>query len=83
MEYFYISILRIIFGLLTMVGILWAALRYLIKYKMILYRTESREHTDNLRTEVIIRFEKAEADIKDLGVRMRGAEGRLCDLEKK
>lgn len=54
MEEIYLSIIRVIFGVVTLIGLLWCAVRYMIKYKI--YRSERnmKDYTDE-KTDYVLK----------------------------
>ena len=77
----YASLLRALLGILTLSGVLWGAVRYLIKYKIYEFRIRAHDHTEKRHTEVSERIMGIEGDIYDLDIRIQGAERRLENLE--
>jgi hypothetical protein len=83
MEDIYASILRMVFGIVTLVGLLWGAVRYLVKYKIFRCSQELKEYSDKKIEELKDEIHYDEGEVYDLTIRMTSAERRIGALESK
>lgn len=82
MEEIYSHIFRLVVGILALVGVLWSALRYLVKYKVFKASHEVRQYADSKLDTIWQRVHSIEADIYDLNIALSKLKDMLKDAEK-
>ncbi len=81
MEEIYAHIFRLILGILALVGVLWSALRYLVKYKVFKASHEVRQYADGKLETIWQRVHSIEADIYDLNIALSKLKDDLKNAE--
>lgn len=81
MEEIYGHILRTVLGILCLVGVLWSALRYLVKYKVFKASHEARQYTDDKISGLWERVHEFEAELYDLNIALVKIKERLIAVE--
>ncbi len=81
MEEIYAHIFRLILGILALVGVLWSALRYLVKYKVFKASHEVRQYADGKLETIWQRVHSIEADIYDLNIALSKLKDELKNAE--
>lgn len=82
MEEIYLHILHTVFGILSLVGIVWGALRCLVKYNVFRASHEARQYTDGKLSGLWDRVHEFEAELYDLNIALARMKERLVALEK-
>lgn len=77
MDELHFSMVRLFVSILSVIGIVWYGLRYLIKYKVYRQGVELREESRIEISRLEQRVHDAEGDIYDLGIRMHTTEHNL------
>lgn len=70
MEEIYTSIARIAFGIITLTGILWSGISYMIKYRTQKYMIELRTYVDERVDTILDRIKANENSIWELNRRV-------------
>ena len=68
MEDIYVSIIRIAFGIITLAGILWTAMRYMINYKIRNMEDHFRSKVEAFTKDVMDHINTVESSLWDLGI---------------
>ena len=76
-----LSILRILLGIISLIGVLWGAVRYMIKYSMLKQDVVLKEYTDTKVDPVKKMAETTAAEVYDLHDRVVRSEHRIRNLE--
>lgn len=82
MEEIYEHILRTVLGILALVGVLWSAVRYLVKYKVVKASHEIRQYADGKMESIWARVHDVEAELYDLNIALSKIKERLRAVEK-
>ena len=81
MEDIYHSILRIVFGIITLIGLVWGAMQYLVKYKVHKSETALKKYSDRNTDKVEEHVKNVENDVYYVGIRMTHAEQAIEDIK--
>lgn len=82
MEEIYVYILRTVLAIMALVGVIWSALRYLIKYHVFKTSHETKEYTDGKIANMLERVQALEAELYDLHIALQGHNERIGVLEQ-
>ncbi len=77
-----LSILRILLGIISLIGVLWGAVRYMIKYSVLRQDVKLKEYADSKIDPVKERAENTAIEVYNLHDRVVRAEHRIGDLER-
>ena len=86
MEDIYMAIFRIVFGIITLVGILWGGLQYMIKYLMFRCEKDLKSYMQNVVQEqhmlYVDSLHNIDASVYDMNIHMYKLDSRICAIEK-
>lgn len=82
MDEVHLSILRILLGILSLVGVLWGAVRYMIKYTVLKQDMKFQEYTNNRVDPVAERANTTSVKVYELRLRTDKIERRVDRLER-
>lgn len=79
MDELHFSIIKLFLSIISVIGLFWWAVRYMVKYKFyrqgVELRAEAKQEIDRLEHRIV----DAEGDIYDLGIRMQATEKQVRD----